>query len=149
MPSIVLIHSTLRLIHSLTTVGRLCNVLLKNRELRPCCLHIRGCHHVFVPPDAQHAIGIATKVANRPERGPTARRPSGSKSLQKRRFEPTWDARRRAAFLTVCDFRRDSNCMLGVGRHKSTMGASNSAVDRPDSQQFTAHSQSDHRWTIV
>ena len=75
VPLIGLIHSTLRLIHSLTTVGRLCNVLLEKRELRPCCLRIRGSHRALVPPDAQHAKGIATKVANRPERGPAARGP--------------------------------------------------------------------------
>ena len=124
MPSIVLIHSNLRLIHSLATVERLCNVLLEKRELRPCCLHIRGSHRAFVPPDAQHAAGIATKVANRQERGPAARVPCGLKSALLERFGPRWAARRRAAFGTVCDFRRDSNCMLGVGRHKNMMTAS-------------------------
>jgi hypothetical protein len=38
--------------------------------------------------------------------------------------EPRWDACRRAAFGTICDFRHDSNCMLGVGRHENMMGAS-------------------------
>ena len=28
-------------------------------------------------PDTQHAVGIVTKVANRPERGPATRVPSG------------------------------------------------------------------------
>ena len=50
-------------------------------------------------------------------------------------------ARRRAAFLTVCDFRRDSNCMLGVGRHESKVRASNSVVVSSNSQLFSQSDQ--------
>ena len=92
VPSIGLIHSTLRLIHCLTTVGRFCNVFLEKRELRPCCIRIRGSHRALVPPDAQHAKGIATKVSNRNPKcelcplrfSETIRRPSHLRSLATR-----------------------------------------------------------------
>ena len=79
----------LRLIHCLTTVGRFCNVFLEKRELRLWSLHIRGSHRALVPPDAQHAKGIATKVSNRNPKcelcplrfSETIRRPSHLRSL--------------------------------------------------------------------
>ena len=90
---------------------------------------------------------IAFGRGGRPWR-PVGRGVRGFKSALLDRFGPTWAARCGAAFGTVCDFRRNSFCMPGVGRQKDTIIASVIAGVTFNSQRYTTHSQPSHRRTI-